>query len=285
MSMVQCTRLTEHCGVVLNGDPSLSSLADLEDTDVREHYVTQGAVLFRGFRTDMDAFDGFTSRFLADCVTNGNDTREAVAGYTHIQSVNSGSQHISLHSEMAYSPLRPDIVFFYCVEPPTKAGGATLLCDGIAVWRRMKPATRTLFEKKKIRYRFIRSQLLGSQIQDSEAELKGHQGVALYQRHADGTADMDFIVPASQPAKHAEALAFANSVIVEDASASWEDGSAITRDLRLELFELTVRLSHRVAWRAGDILMIDNSRLMHGREAIAPGDGRRIVIKMGREAR
>jgi hypothetical protein len=94
---------------------------------------------------------------------------------------------------------------------------------------------------------------------------------------------MVFVVPAVQRPRYCNQDAFANSIIVEDQSAFFEDDSPISTDLRLDLFELTVSLSYRVAWEQGDILMIDNSRVMHGRTKIRPDHDRRIVVRMGQE--
>jgi alpha-ketoglutarate-dependent taurine dioxygenase len=278
------TREMSHAfGIILeNSSPGLEPTA-ISPSIVGEHYRKSAAVLLRGFQGDINVFAEFTSRFIIDCVVNGNDTRDDVVPERHIQTVNTGSSAIPLHSEMAYGPFRPDTLFFYCIAPPRGPGGETLLCDGVEVWSKMGWETRKLFERQCIRYRFRRSRLLGAQSRGREAILYGDARVRHFELHQDGSADLEFLAPAAERAKHLDCAAFANSVIVEDESASFEDGSPITRDLRLELFELTVTRSHKVAWEKGDILMVDNSRMMHGRTRISPDDERRIVIRMGRE--
>ena len=56
------------------------------------------------------------------------------------------------HAEMAYTPFRPDMLWFYC-ETPASQGGETLLCDGLDLWSRLRPATKDLFLSQKLTYR------------------------------------------------------------------------------------------------------------------------------------
>jgi alpha-ketoglutarate-dependent taurine dioxygenase len=285
MNAFDARKMTDAFGIILKSSYPGADLTALTASAVREYYVKSGAVLFRGFRTDINGFAEFTSNFIADCVVNGNDARDDVVPDRHIQTVNTGFNPIPLHAEMAYGPFRPDTLFFYCIVPPRKRGGETLLCDGIEVWRKMESETRRLFERQRIKYSFEKNRLLGAQCQGREGALAGDDRVRRFERHPDGSVDLEFVAPAVRRAKHSDSLAFANSVIVEDQSAGFEDGSPVTRDLRLELFALTVALSYKLAWEAGDILMVDNSRVMHGRTRIGSEDERRIVVRMGREIR
>lgn len=273
--------LAETFGLLLRSPDPVRALDTLADEAVIEAYVRTGAVLFRGFRTTLETFDRFTSRFLQACVVNGNETRRDVVPARQIQTVNAGCEPIALHAEMGYSPIRPDLLFFHCLTPPQRGSGETLLCDGVDAWNRMAPHLRTPFEQSPIRYHFARSHLLGAQLQSHEARLAADPGVRHYERHADGSVDLDFVVPAARPSLHGAGLAFANSVIVEAASASFDSGVPIARELRLELFAFTTKMSHRLHWEEGDILMLDNSRIMHGRNRIQPGDTRSIVVRMG----
>jgi alpha-ketoglutarate-dependent taurine dioxygenase len=285
MNVFDTIKMTDAFGIILKNSAPGVDLTAIPGSAVTEHYRTAGAVLFRGFQTDMKAFDEFTSSFIADCVVNGNDTRDDVVPDRHIQTVNTGFDPIPLHAEMAYSPFKPDTLFFYCMTPPRKPGGETLLCDGVEVWLKMASETRKLFQRQRIKHSFKKSRLLGAQCRGREGALAGDDRVRRFERHPEGSVDLEYVAPAVQPAKHLDASAFANSVIVEDQSAGFEDGSPVTRDLRLELFALTVTLSYKLAWEAGDILMVDNSRVMHGRTRIGSEDERRIVVRMGREIR
>jgi alpha-ketoglutarate-dependent taurine dioxygenase len=281
--------LTRSFGTVVLADPGTASLSDLAADEVIRLYKTHGAILFRGFPVDGDRFTRFSERFSAEFVINGNLTRESASEDGRTQTVNSGHQLIPMHSEMAYSPFRPEILWFFCEVPPRRKG-ETMLCDGVEVWSRLSQATRDLFLKNPIRYTFrgiparFAGLIVGRPVDLPEVErmLDGISGVR-YQVHDDGTLDLSYVVSAVNTPKHGKAHAFANSVIVESERVSFADGTPISRDLRLDLFEVTSAVAFLLKWQAGDLLMIDNSRIMHGRVPFANDDRRRILVRMGRE--
>ena len=283
--MLESVPLTRTFGAVVASATPSSRLTALDAGEVAALYRSSGAVLFRGFPVDVDDFADFSARFTAGFVVNGEATREYVSEEERIQTVNAGHQLIPLHAEMGYSPFRPDLIWFYCAVPP-RAEGQTMLCDGVEAWERLDPELRETFRTKRVRYVFSRTRAVAQGFERAWAEerLRAAEGVRSYRFHDDGSLDMEYVVTAAPPARHRDAPAFANSVIVEDRRVSFEDGSPITRPVRLELFELTARLAYMHTWRAGDVLMIDNSRVMHGRAPFGKDDDRRILVRMGAEA-
>jgi len=83
---------------------------------------------------------------------------------------------------------------------------------------------------------------------------------------------------------YTDRLAFVNNilpVIVQEENGNthslvrFADGSKIANDVITEIREVTDKLTLPVAWEAGDLIMVDNSRLMHGRYAF--NDTRREI--------
>ncbi len=105
----------------------------------------------------------------------------------------------------------------------------------------------------------------------------------LLQVAADGSFHLEYTVSAVQKPKHHESLAFSNSVVVEDRSCCFQNGEPISHELRLELFYEATNCSLQHKWAAGDVLMVDNSRMMHGRASFRDAH-RNILVRMGREA-
>ena len=62
-------------------------------------------------------------------------------------------QNLHLHGELYYLPAKLDLLWFYCVVPPHDRG-QTILCDGVAVARQLKPSTRFFFEATPLEYKF-----------------------------------------------------------------------------------------------------------------------------------
>ena len=44
----------------------------------------------------------------------------------------------------------------------------------------------------------------------------------------------------------------------------WEDGTPMDKEWIIDLVDLVERFARPVSWRAGDVVMIDNTRVMHG---------------------
>jgi hypothetical protein len=58
------------------------------------------------------------------------------------------------------------------------------------------------------------------------------------------------------------------------------DGSPVTADEIEEIREIAERSTHEINWQDGDIAILDNTRVMHGRRAIADAN-RNLFIGMG----
>lgn len=286
--MITTTPLTSNYGVKIAAR-SGENLRNLPVNEVVGLYKKHGVILFRSFDLSGHNFVEFTDQFSTDYVVNGNLTRESVSEDGKTQTVNSGCHMIPVHSEMAYSPFRPDILWFSCHTPPQKHG-ETMLCDGVEVWSRLSQQHKDLFLNNKIRYTFRRvpiklvclfvGQCVG--VSELEAAVKQMPGIS-YHVNEDETLDVEYVVSAVGKPKHHDALAFANSVIVEADRAAFANGTPINQDLRLGLFEVTSNTAYMHKWQPADLLMIDNSRVMHGRAPFPKDDKRRILVRMGRE--
>ncbi|MDQ1698515.1 MAG: hypothetical protein QOG34_378, partial [Frankiaceae bacterium] len=68
-------------------------------------------------------------------------------------------------------------------------------------------------------------------------------------------------------------LSLANSGVLED----WADGITVEQVRRISDVASEIRIKH--SWLPGDVLLVDNTRVMHGREAWS-GDIRKINVRM-----
>jgi hypothetical protein len=72
-------------------------------------------------------------------------------------------------------------------------------------------------------------------------------------------------------------IAWANSIFgpsynYETPRITFGDGREIPADLLDEMRGLTDELTRDIEWKNGDVVMIDNTRVMHGRRAITDPD-------------
>jgi len=190
---------------------------------------------------------------------------------------------IPLHGEMVYLPRLtetvgpPDIIWFYC-ERPAKAGGETLVCDGIRAAEQLPASLRQLFANKRIVYNNVTSQgvwehVAGTCDQRRVEQMLGQiEGVMSWKFDESGTLRWDWATSAFRKTRYQGVDAFVNSIICH--RQKFDDGSWITDRLIVEIRDFLAPLATKIDWRAGELLMVDNSRYLHGR---ASQDDQRMV--------
>jgi hypothetical protein len=118
---------------------------------IQDSLIKEGALLLRGFFNRLEDFDAFSRRLPCTFMIHGAPVRKKVSADGYIQTVTEGLAKIVLHSEMHFSPISPDILFFYCEKAPTK-GGETTLGDGCAFYEKLSPKHKTLLQKNRLKY-------------------------------------------------------------------------------------------------------------------------------------
>lgn len=249
-------------------------------------FKSYGFLLFRGFEVDskkMEAFaKQFSSRFIRD---SGRRLVDSSDGFVAL--VDGGTHYVSPHCEHANSPLRPDVVWFCCAMPAAQ-GGETLVWDGVQVWQEMSEELKKLFLEKKVRFfqKFPATAWknflgIGSTIVDVKKVLDNFEGVS-YQINPDQSISLEYVCSAVVKTKYNSHYAFANSIISEYKNprgvVTFEDGSLIPERVINEIKEIMDRLTEIIPWRSGDLVMIDNSRFLHGRRAFK--DTRRQIFSL-----
>ena len=59
-----------------------------------------------------------------------------------------------------------------------------------------------------------------------------------------------------------------------------EDGGVLPDEVMADVRDCSERLTHKIRWRTGDIVLIDNHRMLHGR-AETDGGARSILVRIG----
>ena len=268
-----------------------NSPLDIDPATVMALYKAHGALLLRGFGTDLARFGDFTRQFCAGSVFNESPDRQLLDGARNIQSVNSGTDPFPLHPELSRAPWKPDVCFFACLEPP-RALGATTLCDGVDLVRQMPAPVRDGLHGRRLRYiqpvsPAIYDFWLGTPTPDA-ALLASPPATCPYGFDSyDGQPIRFFTRPALHIPMFTSEHAFGNFLLFSffhnriRGYPSFDDGS-IVPDAWLEAIkQIGDRLSAAVQWQRGDLLMLDNSRFMHGRTAVVPDDTRLIASHFG----
>lgn len=250
---------------------------------VYEKVKRYGAVLLQGFDCNLNDFERFTQRIAQRFIHNGNDTREDLGDEGKTRAVTPGSNFIGPHSEYSYTPFRPDLLFFYCVNP-AQEGGESLLWDGVQIWDALTEEQQRFFLSKNLENRysdlpveFIRQLVPHDENVELFAMLDNIPGFE-YDLKGD-VLDFCYQVPAQVFNSDKNITAFSNSIAVTP-QIRFDDGSILDPSMKADLLDLMLKQAITVNTSENDILVVDNWRIMHGRTAFQDLK-RKMAIRMG----
>lgn len=254
-------------------------------------YKHHGALLLRGFTTDLDVFGRFTAQFCSGSVFNESRGRQLLDDARNIQSVSLGTAAFPLHPELSREPWKPDVCFFACLHPPRRMG-ATTVCDGSALVERLPSALRAEMAARRLRYtrHTTQDELITwfGTTEPSNAQLANPPARCPFTFRLDGDQiRRSFSRPFLHKPMFTDRLAFGNFLLFARYSIDrwdfplFDDGTLVPPAWTHLVRDMGEEITAAVAWRRGDILMLDNTRFLHGRTAVVPRDGRLIASYFG----
>lgn len=267
------------------------SVLDFDPSRVIELYKAHGALLLRGFRVDVPQFNAFARQFCTTSVVNESPGRSPIDAEHHIHSVDAGAGPFSLHPELSREPWKPDAAFFACLSAPSR-GGATTICDGVELVRQMPEAVRGGLEGRRLlhikqTWPELLEFWLGS-ANPGDDVLANPPAFCPYQfRRFEGEILRLFTRPALHRPMFIDAPAFGNFLLFARFNNNrvgyplLDDGRPVPDPWLYAIRETGERLKAEIAWQPGDVLMLDNTRFMHGRTAIVDPGERLIATFFG----
>lgn len=215
------------------------------------------------------------------------------------QTVDAGSDAVGLHIENGNTPMPPDIVSFYSAKS-ARVGSQTTVCDGVSVLAELPDILRSRFDKpftmrrrlpKMIWQRYVATAFGIDSEETVTVELLeqfiGNIAGQSFCHRDNGAIDYCLEIPAIRSDNVAGEWAFANALLgpsynYEVPTYAFADGSPIDESVLATIRAIGERHTQEIAWRDGDIAIIDNKRVMHGRRAITvPLEERLLYIAMG----
>ncbi|MEX5563094.1 TauD/TfdA family dioxygenase [Pseudophaeobacter sp. 1A16562] len=262
---------------------------------VRDHLNRDGWALLRGFDVDMAAFSALTAEL---CSTITFDPAREFSE-RNTQMVDAGLGPIGLHIENGNTPVCPDIVAFYSAKAAFE-GSQTTICDGRDVLASMSDAQRARWSQpmtvsRKLPELLWKRYLANEHPAISEPEEVTEEHILQFKAaipnqdfdmHEDGSLTYHITLNPVRPSALSGAAGFANAVLgpshnYEPPVYRLADGSLVSAEEIEELRELAEDSTTEINWQDGDIAVLDNTRIMHGRRAIKDQD-RQLFIGMGR---
>lgn len=272
---------------------------------LRERLRDAGACLLRGFDVPDEAVFAKVVRVFDDELgeyTYGSTPRSKV-GDVYTSTEYPASEVIPLHNEMSYTTTWPLRIWFYSVIP-ARTGGETPLADSHGVYNRVPAPVRERFERHGVRYVRNYRAGLGLSWQDafatgdpSEVETFCRSRNIRFEWLDDGalrtveTCQAVAVHPETgKPVwmnqahlfhvsnlKEATRRALLSLVAEEDLprNAYLGDGSPIDPEDLVAIRRAYDEETLAFPWRQGDLLMVDNMAMAHGRSSF---DGPRKVL-------
>ncbi len=291
---------------IISGDGDLAGYLAAHKLAVDEKLQTNGAVLFHGF--DVPGAPEFDAAVAAYGEANfpyaeslSNAVRVNVTNRVFTANEAPPSTSIFLHHEMAQTPVYPSKLFFYCEIAPEE-GGATPLCRSDILFellQQKQPELVSDFTVKGVRY---------TNIMPGEDDAGSGQGRSWRSTLSVGERDAAEVrlqslgydwqwmdkgsLRVTSPKLDAVRTlgdgrqVFFNQLIAAfrgwsdkrneaSKSVAFGDGTPITRVDMAAAIEISDALSYDLKWQAGDVALVDNFLVMHGRR---PFEGKRRVL-------
>ncbi|MEL6877379.1 MAG: TauD/TfdA family dioxygenase [Pseudomonadota bacterium] len=291
---------------IITGGGDLAAFLSANKAGVDAALAEAGTLLFRGFDVPEPlafhaAIEGYGEAGFTYEDSLSNAVRTNVTSRVFTANEAPPETEIFLHHEMAQTPLYPAKLFFYCEIAPDE-GGATPLCRSDWVLERLRatnPAFVERVEREGVRYTNImpgdddagsgqgrswRSTLSVADKAEAEARLS-ELGYSWEWLEDESLRVTTAALPAVRELGDGR-TSFFNQLIA--AFRGWADsrndpnraitfggGDPITLEDMDDAIRIADELTYDLAWQAGDVALLDNYQVMHGRR---PFQGKRRVL-------
>ena len=270
---------------------------------------THGGLLFRNFDVkDVTHFEQFVKATSNELLTyrERSSPRTQISGNIYTSTDYPAGQRIFLHNENSYQQTFPLKIFFFCVTA-AQSGGETPIADCRRVLRRISPEIQERFRERG-GWKLVRN--LGDDVGlswQTTFQTTDKSEVEQYCRKAgiesewvDGRLRTSQVRPvvATHPStgevvwfNHATFfhVSTLEPTVQQDLLAQFQeeelpaqtyygDGSSIEPSVLAQLREAYLQETTMFPWQRGDILMLDNMLVAHGRQPFS--GSRKIVVGM-----
>ncbi|OAB58112.1 hypothetical protein AY600_04785 [Phormidium willei BDU 130791] len=312
-ALIKTGQLTSDCPCPLVIQPQQNNV-DLADwaQNNRPWLETQlqntGAILFRDFSvTSASEFEQVAQAICPQLFAEYGDLpREDVGGKVYGSTPYPAEQAIRFHNESSHLPRWPQKIWFCCLQPAT-TGGETPIVDCREAYRNLSPELRQELQSKKLMY--VRNFTDGLDVSWQDFFQTGDRQVVeaqcqQQQIHVEWTERglrTRQIRPAIVPHPKTQDWLLFNQIQLHHIAylepsvrqslvslfgeaylprhVYYGDGSPLDDRVLTALDAAYTAAKIQFSWKKGDILMLDNMRMAHGRNPFS--GSRKIVVTMG----
>ncbi|WP_218080107.1 TauD/TfdA family dioxygenase [Anthocerotibacter panamensis] len=274
-----------------------TDISTLNRDEVIALFCRYHLLLFRGFAVDRNGFKAFSDQFGGDFmayVGGSHNQREAVNKDKTLMTVTGRRLKfgIPLHGEMYYLKHKPTLLWFYCATPALQ-NGETTVCDGAQIYQALSPTTQMLFQTKRIKYTRHYADGVWQEVYQTDnleevAQACQANDIQLTVHSADRSVTSEYVCWATVRDPDGQEI-FINNILPviggeylqgkKDSIVRFEDDTKIPDAVLYELKAVADQLALPIAWQRGDLVMVDNTRLLHGRRPFND-DQRDIYVRL-----
>ena len=223
---------------------------------------------------------------------NESPGREPIDSSGNVHTVDGGVRAFSLHPELSREPWKPDVAFFGCLSAP-RHGGQTTICDGVELVRELPPQLAQALAHRRLLYikptwpSLLKYWLGTATPSDAQLAAPPPDCPYFFRRFPEGDIVRVFSRPALHKPMFTDAAAFGNFLLFarfnhgRNDHPVLDDGNPMPEPWLQAIKATGDRLMVAIGWQAGDLLMLDNTRFLHGRTEITDPGERLIVTYFG----
>lgn len=258
-----------------------------EYRDIVKNFKKYGAITFSNISSSIDNVGDFIDLF-SSSYSNDAKRRNVRFNNRKFRDVDVGFDEVILHSETSFSPIRPEIVWFYCNKPPKTNSGKTLMCDGVDLWNNLSAKTKIFFLGEPVCYSVkvpFEKKIRGNGKKKWYLDKPGVR--KCYLNYKNQSIEFDYLKFAVQKSLYDNRLCFSNHLLVPVTGKQSEEQmmrkgtlnkKAIPKKIMQEIEIKANSLKKAKIWKKYDLVMLDNIRFMHGREEINKKEKDRDII-------
>jgi alpha-ketoglutarate-dependent taurine dioxygenase len=284
-------------GHVLTPSGARESLPDLGTGRIRELLADRrgGMILFRGFDATERAFHDFTKAHGRKFLIHHNvEGRDYIGPDRSFATVAKSQRPIDFHLEMASNPVKPKVLWFYCVAPALR-NGRIGFADGGAVLDKLTRRTRDRLQEGLV-YRYqglppaIWQPVWGGAARSCAVttaaalmlrvarRMGSRNGVSSLTLDAQQNLSFSYQVACIFRSEFSGVPVCASGLLDNAHRTLLGTGELVPQDVVIEVAQATYQNAVWIDWRAGDIAVLDNTRILHAREAFEDSQ-RRVLVR------
>ena len=239
------------------------SLFDFQYNEIVSLFEKYGVILFRGFHLKPEKITSFTDLYTGKYARDAYRRKTRFKG-KNIHDVDIGRDAHTLHSEGSYSPVSPEIIWFYCNYPPD-SGGETILCDGIKLWEVLSIDTKAYFQAEPLRFDLEIPTGIKRKGKDKQTWISNALGTSGYIDWNKGNLVFTQLQYALQKTRYGNSVSFSNHLLAElgkdpqikNQKMLMANGNEVPKTFLEEVKNRSDELTYEHHWSKNDLLMID----------------------------